>query len=262
MKEVSQEMFDYINRQLDKIEKQHNIEILYCVEAGSRGWGFSNEESDYDIRFIFKRPLNDYFTINQKSDTIDYFDGDLDFVGWDIRKALHLHWKSNPNLREWMKQKIVYRGNCEFLDDLPPFSPVTLKYHYGSLAYNNWKRYVVGAKNEMNKKVTKRYMYAIRCILAWILIDEGRDAPIQIDELMKCFIDSGQIGTRLYADILMLTSYYKSNCRKNKPDERAIENITTFINAYIEIMKADKPKMEELSDIEIYNDRFRKIVLE
>ncbi len=262
MKEVSQEMFEYINRQLDKIEKQYNIKILYCVEAGSRGWGFSNEESDYDIRFIFKRPLNDYFTINLKNDTIDYFDGDLDFVGWDIRKALHLHWKNNPNLREWMKQKIVYRGNCEFLNNLPSFSPVTLKYHYGSLAYNNWTRYVVGEENEMNKKVTKRYMYAIRCILAGILIDEGKDAPIQIDELMKCFIDRDQIGTRLYADILMLTSYYKSNCLKNKPDERAIENITTFITAYIEIMKADKPKMEELSDIEIYNERFRKIVLE
>ena len=115
--------------------------------------------------------------------------------------------------------------------------------------------------NEMTKKVTKRYMYAIRCILAWILIDEGKDAPIEIDELMKCFIDDDRIATRLYADILMFISYYKSNCRKSKPDERAIENVTTFINAYIEIMKADKPKMEDLSDIEIYNTRFREIVM-
>ena len=261
MKTVEKEMFEYVNRQLDKIEEEHGIEILYCVEAGSRGWGFSNEDSDYDVRFIFKRPLNDYFAINSKKDTIDYFDGDLDFVGWDIRKALHLHWKSNPNLREWTKQKIVYRGDCKFLDNLPAFSPVTLKYHYGSLAYNNWKRYVVGQDNEMTKKVTKRYMYAIRCILAWILIDEGKDAPIEIDELMKCFIDDDRIATRLYADILMFISYYKSNCRKSKPDERAIENVTTFINTYIEIMKADKPKMEDLSDIEIYNTRFREIVM-
>ena len=261
MENVTNEMFEYVNEQLDKIEKENNIEILYCVEAGSRGWGFSNEESDYDVRFIFKRPLNDYFSINEKKDTIDYFDGDLDFVGWDIKKALHLHWKSNPNLREWTKQKIVYRGNCEFLNDLPQFSPVTLKYHYGSLAYNNWNRYVVGEEDGMTKKVTKRYLYAIRCILAWILIDEGKDAPIEIDELMKCFIDDDRIGTRLYADLLMMISYYRSNCTRSRPDERGIENVTTFISAYIEIMKADKPKMEELSDIEIYNKRFREIMI-
>lgn len=43
--------------------------------------------------------------------------------------------------------------------------------------------------------------------------------------------------------------------------KRGIENVTTFISAYIEIMKADKPKMEELSDIEIYNKRFREIMM-
>jgi hypothetical protein len=260
MKAVSDEMFEYVNMQLDRIEKENDIEILYCVEAGSRGWGFSNEESDYDIRFIFRRPLNDYFRINSKKDTIDYFDGNLDFVGWDITKVLQLHCKSNPNLREWMKQGIVYRGDCKFLNGLPEFNPVTLKYHYGSLAYNNWKRYVVG-EEELSKKVTKRYLYAIRCILAWILIDEGKDAPIEIDELMKCFIDDDRIGVRLYADILMFISYYRSNCTKSRPDERAIENVTTFINAYIGIMKADKPKFEEFNDIEIYNERLRKIIL-
>ena len=60
----------------------------------------------------------------------------------------------------------------------------------------------------------------------------------------------------------MLISYYKSNCKKSKPDERAIENITTFITAYLEILKADKPKMEDLSDIEIYNERLREVILE
>ena len=262
MENVTKEMFDYINKQLDKIEKKENIEILYAVETGSRGWGFSNEESDYDIRFIFKRPTEDYYKLNSKKDTIDYFDGELDYVGWDIKKALHLHWKSNPNLREWMKQKIVYRGDCDFLMDLPEFNKVPLKYHYGSLAYNNWKRNVVGKPNEMTKKVTKTYIYAIRCILAWIILDDGNDAPIQIDELMKYFIDDDRISTRLFADIMMLISYYRSNCKYNKPDERAIENITTFITAYLEILKADKPKVEELPDVETYNQRFREIVLE
>lgn len=260
MENITKEMFNYINQQLDKIEKEQGVEILYAVEAGSRGWGFSNAESDYDVRFIFKRPLKDYLSINSQKDTIDYFDGDLDYVGWDIPKVLYLHWKSNPNLREWTKQKIVYRGDCDFLDDLPKFNKITLKYHYGSLAYNNWKRNVEGKPNEMTKKVTKTYLYAIRCILSWILLDDGEDAPIEIDELMKYFIDDDRIGTRLYADILMLISFYRSNCEKSKPDERGIENITNFIVTYLEILKADKPKIDELPNIEIYNNRFREIV--
>ncbi|WP_298501776.1 DNA polymerase beta superfamily protein [uncultured Methanobrevibacter sp.] len=261
MENVTAEMFDYINQQLDKIEKEYGVEILYCIEAGSRGWGFNNDESDYDVRFIFKRPLKDYLTINSKKDTIDYFDGELDFVGWDITKVLHLHWKSNPNLREWIKQKNVYRGDCDFLNNLPEFNKITLKYHYGSLAYNNWRRNVIGKENEMTKKVTKTYLYAIRCILAWIVLDDGNDAPIEIDELMKYFIDDDRMGTRLFADILMLISYYKSNCEKSKPDERGIENITHFIVTYLEILKADKPKIEELPDIEIFNKRLREILL-
>lgn len=259
METVSKEMFTYINEQLTKIEKEENVEILYSVESGSRGYGFSNEDSDYDVRFIFKRPVNDYFTINLKKDTIDYFDGDLDYVGWDIKKALHLHWKSNPNLREWTKQKIVYRGNCEFLNDLPPFSPVTLKYHYRSLAYNNWKRYV---KNEekITKKVIKTYLYAIRCILTWIKLDDGEDAPVQIDALMKCFIGDDRISTELYDNIIMLINYYRSNCKENI-DEIEIENIKSFINKYLEIITENNPKMEKLPNIEIYNKRFREIVL-
>ena len=228
MENVSKEMFNYINEQLSKIEKEENIKILYSVESGSRGYGFSNEDSDYDVRFIFKRPVNDYLTINSKKETIDYFDGNLDYAGWDIKKALFLHWKSNPNLREWTKQKIVYRGNCDFLNDLPAFNPVILKYHYRSLAYNDWKRYVKN-EGEMTKRVVKTYIYAIRCILTWIKLDDGEDAPVQIDELIKCFEGDERIGEQLYEDILMLIRYYRSNCKENEIDERGFKNIRTFI---------------------------------
>lgn len=259
MEKVSKEMYDYINEQLNKIEKENNIEILYCIESGSRGYGFSNEDSDYDVRFIFKRSVEDYLTINSEKDTIDYFDGNLDYVGWDIKKALFLHRKSNPNLREWTKQKIVYRGDCEFLNDLPPFNPVILKYHYRSLAYNDWKKYV--KNEEMTKRVVKTYIYAIRCILTWIKLDDGEDAPVQIDELMKCFACDDRIGTQLYEDMTMLISHYRSNCKENEVDERGIENIRTFIEEYLEIMAENNPKVDKQPDIEIYNNKFREIVL-
>ena len=260
MKNITEEMFLYIQNQLKRIEKENNITILYAVESGSRGWGFSNEESDYDVRFIFKRPLDDYLTINRQKDTIDYFDGDLDFVGWDIKKVLYLHWKSNPNLREWMMQKIVYSGDGDFLNGLPDFNKDTLKHHYANIAYNNWKKFVVGKEKEMNKKVTKTYLYAIRCIFSWILIDEDVDAPVEIDALMSYF--NHRLDSTLIYDIQNLIEYYKSNCSKNQPSEKSIANISKFIDSQIKVMKSDKSNVNDKADIEIYNERFRKIILD
>ena len=72
-----------------KIEEDNNVTILYACESGSRAWGFDNVESDYDVRFIFKRnDLKEYLSISNQDDVIELMDGDLDMVGWDIKKAL------------------------------------------------------------------------------------------------------------------------------------------------------------------------------
>ena len=258
MRNIDSDMFLHIQKQLDKIENKYDIEILYAVESGSRGWGFSNKESDYDVRFIYKRPLDYYLSINPQKDTIDYFDGDLDFVGWDVKKALYLHWKSNPNLREWMAQKIVYKGDCDFLKDMPSFDKQTLKHHYESIAYNNWKRFVLGKENEMTKKVTKMYLYCIRCIFSWILIDEDIDAPLEIDELMDYF--KPRLDNELFNNIYYLINYYRSNCEITPPLEDAINDISTFIDEQIKAIKSDKEDLKDNRDINEYNKRFRQII--
>ena len=258
MKNISEKMFLHIKNQLSVIEKENNIEILYAVESGSRGWGFSNEESDYDVRFIFKKSLNHYLSIKPQKDTIDYFDGDLDYVGWDIKKVLYLHWKSNPNLREWMMQKIVYKGNCDFLKDLPQFNYQTLKHHYASIAYKNWNKFVVGQEDKMTKKVTKMYLYSIRCILSWILIDEGINAPVDIDELMNYY--KNRLNKNLFNDLESLIDYYRSNCKNKNLSEKSIDNVSKFIDSKIKMMRQDKANLKDLPDIEIYNKRFREII--
>lgn len=49
-----------ILKHLQKIEVQYNVKILYAVESGSRAWGFSSPDSDWDVRFIYVHPLNWY----------------------------------------------------------------------------------------------------------------------------------------------------------------------------------------------------------
>ena len=84
-------MKEIILRELKKIEEDNNIEIFLAVESGSRDWGFASSDSDYDVRFIYKCPEEDYLRLDQRRDVIELpIDEVLDINGWDISKALQL----------------------------------------------------------------------------------------------------------------------------------------------------------------------------
>ncbi len=54
---TQEEMNILIPEKLKEIEKNYGVEILWAVESGSRSWGFASPDSDFDVRFIYKRPL-------------------------------------------------------------------------------------------------------------------------------------------------------------------------------------------------------------
>lgn len=267
---IDEDVYNYVNYELDNIEREFNITILYAVETGSRGWGFANEDSDYDVRFYYVRPLEDYLSINKKRDVIDIHDlgkrkykYDLDLSGWDITKVLELYRKSNPSLREHIIHNMVYRGNCDFLDGLPDFDLVTLKHHYGSMTYNNYNKYIKGKHtDDFSPRVVKTYCYCIRQILAWLLIDKYDDvhAPINIDIILSRFKDDDILAPQLLQDMQDCIDYYRSGCKLNKLTERAIMNLSTWIDTYLQVIKTQQGKSRRLPDIEIYNERFRMIL--
>ena len=95
-----------ILKHLQKIKVQYNVKILYAAESGSRAWGFSSPDSDWDVRFIYVHPLNWYLTVNFNRDVIEIMtDEGFDAVGWDIRKTLQLYRKTNPTMLEWLKSR-------------------------------------------------------------------------------------------------------------------------------------------------------------
>lgn len=93
---------------LEQIERQHDVRVLMACESGSRGWGFSSPDSDYDARFIYVHRQPWYLSVNERTgpgeaqrDVIELpIDDELDISGWDLRKALRLVSKSNPTLSE------------------------------------------------------------------------------------------------------------------------------------------------------------------
>ena len=124
-------MMHYLDKQtivkrLRQIEKEENVRILYACESGSRCWGFASEDSDYDIRFVYVRRMEDYLRVFSQRDVIEMPVDDLwDLNGWDLQKALQLLHKSNSALIEWLQspgrgmQKRNFDSELKSLNDKP-----------------------------------------------------------------------------------------------------------------------------------------------
>ncbi|MDO8433705.1 MAG: nucleotidyltransferase domain-containing protein, partial [Candidatus Binatus sp.] len=105
-------IFISIHQALESLEYAENMVVLLAVESGSRAWGFSSTDSDYDVRFIYIRRPEWYLSIdleNQRDVIEQPLADEIDLSGWDIRKALKLFHKSNPPLLEWLQCPVVYR---------------------------------------------------------------------------------------------------------------------------------------------------------
>ena len=97
-----------IQTQLRRIEEEENIKILLAVESGSRAWGFASPDSDYDVRFIYIRRMEDYLKLEKVRDVIELpMDDVLDMNGWDLQTLYHYISMAEGNYREYLKGDFV-----------------------------------------------------------------------------------------------------------------------------------------------------------
>lgn len=184
-------MLNNIVSTLDTIEKENNIQILYAVESGSRAWGFASADSDYDVRYIYIRPAEDYLRIDALRDTIEGpLDELLDFSGWDIRKTLELLRRCNPSLMEWFQSPIVYRRTelWGFLAERIPayFQSRSNMYHYLSMVQNNWNTYLNPSVEQVS---VKKYLYVLRPLLCCRWLEQFATVPpVPFDALCKAVL--------------------------------------------------------------------------
>ncbi|WP_210490287.1 nucleotidyltransferase domain-containing protein [Rufibacter aurantiacus] len=187
-------MKELIQQKLKGLESDYNITILFAVESGSRAWGFPSPDSDYDVRFIYKHMPEWYLSLDEQKDTINSLEGELDLVGWDVRKALRLLRKSNAALFEKLQSPIRYGQQGCFLEEiqrLAPayFSPMAGLHHYLSMAFNYYK----ASAPEQDVKL-KSYFYLLRTTLAslWI-VENGTIPPMEFKELLPLVQDRKQL---------------------------------------------------------------------
>ena len=168
-------MKNKIKKLLQQIEKNNNIKILFAIENGSRSWGMASKDSDYDVRFVFYRKIDDYITLCPEKEVITVaYDENLkecdiqgsliDICGFDIFKYLKLLLSSNPTTIEWINSHIVYYGdnNIDLKNYINNnFNQEKLFRHYFSLFRKNYHEFI-----QQGKAITyKKYLYSMRGIL-------------------------------------------------------------------------------------------------
>jgi predicted nucleotidyltransferase len=184
-------MEELIKRKLSEIEAKENVKIVHAIESGSRAWGFASPDSDYDVRFIYVRPMEYYLKLEKIRDVIEWqLDNTLDINGWDLQKTLQLLYKSNPTLFEWSHSPIIYK-TTPYYQELKKeidsfFSCKSGLYHYLSTAQSNYRQYLKGDYVRL-----KHYFYVVRPILAckWIL-DKRTSPPMLFSELMEAELEA------------------------------------------------------------------------
>jgi len=179
-----------VDTRLAGIEREQRVAIGLAIESGSRAWGFPSPDSDYDCRFLFVRPAEDYLSPWRKRDVIETpLVDDIDLNGWELGKALKLLLKGNAVVIEWLMSPIVYDGDARFRDDLTEFayrwsSRDGVMRHYLHLGERQRRTYFADGKDVQLKKL----FYALRpaAALRWLRLHTDRAvAPMHFMTLME-----------------------------------------------------------------------------
>lgn len=208
-----------ILNKLAEIEKTHDVKILLAAETGSRAWGFSSTDSDYDVRFIYVHKLPWYLHVATRRDVFEYMSDDrlLDFVGWDIRKAMRLFIDSNLTMLEWVHSPLLYSFDNEFLSQVKELEQNYFQvkngiHHYHSLTTSIAKRSVIGQHCKM-----KPFLYFLRGLLACRWIERFRSAPpVPFMELVDAMVDDTDIKRGIIR-------YIEMKSRSKEHDRTAVE---------------------------------------
>lgn len=259
---VSDEKKKEIQQALFEVEKKHGVEVLYAIESGSRAWGFHSKDSDYDVRFIYKRPEDWYLSVFDGRDVIEEkITDDLDISGWDIRKTLQLATKTNPSLYEWMHSDIYYLYSPYFWGQMMTimthyYNHIHLVYHYRSMMKHNYREHL---RNREQVKL-KKYLYVMRACLAAKAVEQAGNNMVNVmntEGMVRALVEDEEVRDQMHSLIL----------RKRRADkELALGPVIPCINAYFDkalehyesIM--ENPHKKIAPDQDMINQFFRTII--
>ena len=243
---------------LKKIEEENNIEILYAPLIGSRIYGYSNKNSDYNVRFIYKPVIEEYMRVCHKNMSIRKKVYKYDVLGWDVRKALNQHYQSNPSLYEWTETPVKYVKDKIRFNELMPYDKNVLLKRFYQIAQHNFNK----GHNELPYKLSlqniKEYLYSIRYILMWdVLYYDDEYPPITLKKLLY-------LNNWLDDDVVDFILFFMQTYKEQSYDELSyheLANMNSWISNSLRIMRNTYPlRSPKRRDCYYYNSKFLEIM--
>ena len=254
-------MRDKIMKLLRELEIKNNIKILMAVNYGSRCFGYSSDESDWDVRFIYVHRPEWYFSIVKTEDVIELMveEEHLDIEGYDLKKALNLLARTNPVESDWLHANDYYILDEDFLKAMLSFESQCYNshhamYHFYSISVKHNQRY-------LDKEVTlKRFIYYMRGLLSCRWIEQnGNHPPVNVDELIDATIgDNDDVREKAHR-LLELKRTGKSHDMAIVDDDLA--NYVFDIQKYYEVLLPNHIDTKPKVDIPAMSEFLMKTVL-
>ncbi len=249
-----------IKEKLSQIEECESIRIIYACESGSRAYGLASSDSDYDVRFVYIRPIEFYLKLENMKDTLECELNDVyDISGWDLKKLLKLLNGSNPSIFEWAASPIVYKTTDEWkmitqiLNNY--FSETKALYHYNSMTKNDLRRHF-NSKTEINYKP---YLYILRQCLSceWIL-DRKSPPPIVFDTLRELYLPLELQNSVNNLVELKKSVVEKETCPRIKEIDLYIDSVVHKVEKYLEI--SSEEIIHQILNWDELNETFLKLL--
>lgn len=178
------EVVAQIDARLASVAAAEGVTIALAVESGSRAWGFPSPDSDYDCRFVYLRPAQDYLSPWLPRDVVETpLDAVLDVGGWDLRKAVQLLLRGNAVVLEWLRSPIAYDVDTAFRDSFLDLAERVadrdlLRRHHLHVGRGQWDRVATALDHAGSAVPLKRLFYALRPALTLHWLDQHPDRVV------------------------------------------------------------------------------------
>ncbi len=227
----------------------------------------ASEDSDYDVRFVFVRPLEEYISIDKRVEVIDrgYDENGMrmgregcmvDICGFDVFKFTKMLSSSNPTVIEWLKSNIVYYGAVievfkEYAEK--SFNKISLYFHYKSMCKQNYLKYIK-SKDDVTYK---RYLYCMRGLVnaKWVA-NAGILPPIG-------FVHTLNASHEFIPEHIILKLKEIIRLKKDMREKEIVQNVVKIDNYIESFLKDDSeaPREKQLTVKTELDKELRRIVL-
>lgn len=250
---------DEICEIIEDLEWKYNIKILIASECGSREYGFFNEDSDYNIRFIYLQKPKEYLKINKPKTNIKYSENEFNFIGWDITKAYKMHQDSNMYLYEMLNSSTKYKMDENLFKNLETYNLNTLKNNYKKTILLMWRKYKEDVWSKMDKNLTRNYLYIIKNILCWKRLHYNLDSKNSIKESLNDY-ENMNIPKGYLEYVFNLIDHFQKEASQQL-DYFVLPELNAFIHYSILEIKYEKLKNNLNNPQYKYDDKFYKLII-